>query len=337
MKLPGIKEHEQEGLTLFFGEARERYPFILSLFLRSCIGSHEELFGIVLQTNERLKLLQNNTDYLTQYHGMVKLMSTPFPFPLVQMSRTFLFFWLFTLPLAMLHELRLLSSCIIIFFMTFGFVGLELVAMELDDPFGNDENDLEVYELSKVVYDDICIFLYDCDGAEMLTLLKEVVDDPKLANQVKKNYKTHVRRRTYAQDTSSALEGVNRARTLSDTNVIEETNKSAYVNIRETIPHNLQAEGGEKTPVCELHSSSGLGHKQTSQTSSDFSSVPMDSKIGMVGNLNVDEEACRRQPRRSSSSYSSILIHAKTAVVGTQNIDGETPDNHLYGEHFEDL
>ena len=37
--------------------------------------------------------------------------------------------------------IRLPALFLIIFFVTYGFVGLEYVAMELDDPFGDDFKD----------------------------------------------------------------------------------------------------------------------------------------------------------------------------------------------------
>jgi len=196
--LPILKKHEQQALLSSFGQARERYPIILSVFLRTALSSHQE-FGINLEVNILLMLLRNNVDFLNDYHGLMKLLSNPFPFPLVQMSRTFLFLWVFTLPFAMLETMpedKGWVACAIIFFMTFGFVGLELVAITLDDPFGNDDNDLEAFEISKVVFEDIYIFLYDVDGRETADALRKAIEDPSLEGEVKKNYATHVRRNT---------------------------------------------------------------------------------------------------------------------------------------------
>jgi len=196
--LPILKKHEQQALLSSFGQARERYPIILSVFLRTALSSHQE-FGINLEVNILLMLLRNNVDFLNDYHGLMKLLSNPFPFPLVQMSRTFLFLWVFTLPFALLETMpegQGWVACAIIFFMTFGFVGLELVAITLDDPFGNDDNDLEAFEISKVVFEDIYIFLYDVDGRETADALRKAIEDPSLEGEVKKNYATHVRRNT---------------------------------------------------------------------------------------------------------------------------------------------
>jgi len=85
------------------------------------------------------------------YHGLRILANTPFPFPLVQMGRTFLAFWVFTLPFALCsaqYELIGLLWCI--FFVTYGFVGLEYVSTELDDPFGDDATDFDDLGMAEV-------------------------------------------------------------------------------------------------------------------------------------------------------------------------------------------
>jgi len=197
--LPMLKKHEQEALLASVGESRERCPILLSMFLRTAISAHES-FEVQLQTNEKLRLLENNTDFVKDYHGLMKLLTTPFPFPLVQMTRTFLFLWVFTMPLALLEDIdKPFATIFIVIIITAGFVGMEFVAMEMDDPFGADENDLEIYKLSLVVYEDIQLFLFDVDGEEQTSLLKKVIEDPSLEMCVKRSYKKHVRNGTLIQ------------------------------------------------------------------------------------------------------------------------------------------
>lgn len=71
-------------------------------------------------------------------------MTTPVPFPLIQMTRTILMVYIFSLPFLFIsYDDYFTEGAIAVFFLTFGFVGLELVAIALDDPFGEDENDFE--------------------------------------------------------------------------------------------------------------------------------------------------------------------------------------------------
>lgn len=57
--------------------------------------------------------------------------------------------------------------------MTTAFVGLEFVAIELDDPFGDDANDFDVLGLATVTFKDIYIYIYDLHGE---TESKELLD-----------------------------------------------------------------------------------------------------------------------------------------------------------------
>jgi predicted membrane chloride channel (bestrophin family) len=71
-------------------------------------------------------------------------MTTPVPFPLIQMTRTFLFLYIFTVPFVFLSDdSSTFAHCFTIFLLTYGFMGLEVVSIELDNPFGDDPNDFK--------------------------------------------------------------------------------------------------------------------------------------------------------------------------------------------------
>jgi predicted membrane chloride channel (bestrophin family) len=60
------------------------------------------------------------------------------------MSRTFLFFYIYTLPSALLTASSTPEAdLVILFIVTYGFIGLELISIELDDPFGEDVIDFD--------------------------------------------------------------------------------------------------------------------------------------------------------------------------------------------------
>ena len=81
------------------------------------------------------------------------------------MARTFLFVWIFSLPFVLVRDVTKLPALLmLIFFITYGFVGLEFVSIELDDPYGDDPNDFDVMGLAKIVFDDIYVAVYDVDG-----------------------------------------------------------------------------------------------------------------------------------------------------------------------------
>jgi predicted membrane chloride channel (bestrophin family) len=52
------------------------------------------------------------------------------------MARTFLFLFVFTVPFVMVSDKSSdLAHCFVVFLLTYGFVGLEMVAIELDSTF----------------------------------------------------------------------------------------------------------------------------------------------------------------------------------------------------------
>ena len=75
---------------------------------------------------------------------------------------------------------------------TYGFIGLEYVAIELDDPFGDDPNDFDVRGLAEVVFDDIYIAIHDIDGEEAADALRKNVRMP-LNKLTQKTVKSHKR------------------------------------------------------------------------------------------------------------------------------------------------
>ncbi len=98
-----------------------------------------------LELLERVKLMDMMNDFVTSYRDLLVLASTPLPFPLLQMARTFLFLWTFSLPFVLRGVVdEAFVSYVFVFFLTYGFIGLELVSLQLLHPFGDGINDLNV-------------------------------------------------------------------------------------------------------------------------------------------------------------------------------------------------
>ena len=75
------------------------------------------------------------------------------------MARGFLFLWVFALPLALLHEdYDFIAVLFFAFLSTYGFVGIEKVSIEMEDPFGNDQNDISEEWLAEVKRHILCYF-----------------------------------------------------------------------------------------------------------------------------------------------------------------------------------
>mmetsp|Transcript_10926 Transcript_10926/g.16378 ORF Transcript_10926/g.16378 Transcript_10926/m.16378 type:complete len:313 (-) Transcript_10926:234-1172(-) len=127
-------------------------PMELVAYVHAAITLQKKYLSEPLIIHKELKLHQYASEFTNYYHELAKFSATPYPFPTAQMTRIFLFVWMFSLPFALVHvSEEPYSIVLIIFFITYGFFGLEFVSIELDDPFGDDPNDLEMDALSKVI------------------------------------------------------------------------------------------------------------------------------------------------------------------------------------------
>ena len=109
------------------------------------------------QLLERVQLITKLAEFLSDYRMCLQLASTPLPFSLVQMGRVFLCIWTFTMPLVLRQGpfSDVWSAMVFLFFLTYGFIGLELAAMALASPFGDGSNDIGVSALRDAAYDGI--------------------------------------------------------------------------------------------------------------------------------------------------------------------------------------
>lgn len=160
-----------------------RAPLIFASHLRKLLLEPRQNKDLDIDLNivEEIKLLSYVSDFCTSCYGLNKLITTPFSFPLVQMSRTMLFFWVFTLPMALMNDsAERIQIAIIIFFVTYGFIGMEYVSIELDDPFGDDPNDFKTLRMAQIIYEDIYLTLYQMDGKKYADSLMRKVSNKKV-------------------------------------------------------------------------------------------------------------------------------------------------------------
>lgn len=152
-----------------------RAPITFCHLLKQTIMTHPEYLGYKLAVNEYRDLLFFVASFQEAFHGFRVLVFTPYPFPLVQMTRAFLFFWVYTLPLVLLKDYRLWSSLLIVLLVSFGFIGIEYVSMALDDPFGDDTNDVDEHGMALLTYEDLYLAIYRTDGPAAAFELRERV------------------------------------------------------------------------------------------------------------------------------------------------------------------
>ena len=102
-----------------------------------------------LEPIECVQLVNKLQEYGSSYNQLLILSSTPLPFPLVQMARAFLLVWTFSMPLVLLEGpfQDTYAAQTFLFFLTYGFIGLELVSIKLSDPFGHSRDDVQLSKM----------------------------------------------------------------------------------------------------------------------------------------------------------------------------------------------
>jgi len=161
-----------------------RVPTRIAFLLRQSIHSHSKRLQVPLELIFEHRCLTNVDVFLNAYAGMRKFLTTPVPFPLVQMTRTFNFAYVFTVPFVLLSDdSSIYAHCLQVFILTYGFVGLELVAIELDDPFGDDANDFDNLVVAETVMEDVYLTIRNIDGEEASRKLREKMGHVRVANR----------------------------------------------------------------------------------------------------------------------------------------------------------
>jgi predicted membrane chloride channel (bestrophin family) len=125
-------------------EETMRVPIRMAYLLRKTVHSQGTVLSEPIALVQENQMLASINSFMGGYYGIRTFVTTPVPFPLIQMARTFLFLYVFTVPFVLLRDdSSRFAHCFAVFLLTYGFMGLEVVAIELDNPFGDDENDFD--------------------------------------------------------------------------------------------------------------------------------------------------------------------------------------------------
>lgn len=143
-----------------------RVPLRVSQRLQEKIMDHDSL-PKNLDPIQEMQILDRVHTYMDGYREFRKILTAPLPLPWVQLARIFVFAYCFTLPFALFDDqldMGTIQSFFVLLIVTYGFVGCELLYIELDDAFGDDANDLPVVEESVAAATDILLSLASVDG-----------------------------------------------------------------------------------------------------------------------------------------------------------------------------
>lgn len=93
-------------------------------------------------------------DFLDLIGGCERIKNTPIPYSYMMYMKKFIFIYIITLPFGFLSQSGLLTIPIVVL-ISFVLLSVELIAEEIEDPFGRDTNDLPLDELAGKMKDNV--------------------------------------------------------------------------------------------------------------------------------------------------------------------------------------
>jgi putative membrane protein len=138
-----VAEHIPADMIAAFNKAYHKPNFILAELSKRT----NELMMNKKINGEQFLILENKISELTDILGACeRIKNTPIPFGYAIHLKRILLIYLITLPFAFVESIGWWSIPVaMIVFYTM--IGIELIAEEIEDPFGNDENDLPVDDI----------------------------------------------------------------------------------------------------------------------------------------------------------------------------------------------
>lgn len=99
--------------------------------------------------------LDNNVQLLIDYMGACeRIQKTPLPYAYAVHLRRALIVFCFTLPFVLVHSFHW-ATIPATFFVSYTFLGIEEIGVEIENPFGHDENDLPLEKICETIQRDV--------------------------------------------------------------------------------------------------------------------------------------------------------------------------------------
>lgn len=139
-------------------KGKDHIPNMLALLLTARIAHlHEKK---VISGEEFFVLDKELKEFSDILGGCERIRNTPIPYSYSMYIKKFIFTYIVTLPFAFLTEFHYFTVPIVLMIF-FILVSVELIAEEIEDPFGNDRNDLPTDELSDKIKKNVRELLLD--------------------------------------------------------------------------------------------------------------------------------------------------------------------------------
>lgn len=114
-----------------------------------------ELKNKAILSDTQLLFLNEEVRSFTNIVGACeRIRSTPIPYSYSMFIKKFIFLYTVTLPLGLVEDFRWVTIPMVIF-VFYAFASLELIAEEIEDPFGNEENDLPTDDIALKIQENL--------------------------------------------------------------------------------------------------------------------------------------------------------------------------------------
>ncbi len=116
-----------------------------------------------LTGDQLINLDKELKDLIDIMGGCERIRNTPIPYSYMMYIKKFIFIYVITLPFGFLTDSGYFTI-LIVMLITFVLMSVELIAEEIEDPFGTDPNDLPTDELSHKIKDNVAEILLEPVG-----------------------------------------------------------------------------------------------------------------------------------------------------------------------------
>ena len=144
-------KNEETGMMLFDGldlkiDHEKHRPNQIAKMLFQKLN---DLYAAGKITGDQLIILNAEIQSFTDVCGACeRIKNTPIPYSYSAFIKKFIFFYVMTLPFGYVFSLGYYVVPVVVFIF-YVLASLELIAEEIEDPFGNDENDLPTHKISE--------------------------------------------------------------------------------------------------------------------------------------------------------------------------------------------
>jgi len=147
----GYKEEElEEHPNLHINDLKQVNHIPNKIALQLYIES-DSLVKQHLISEEKLIVLNEELRSFTNIAGACeRIKNTPIPYSYSSFIKRIIFLYIITLPFGIIHDLKW-ATIPIVLFIFYAFGSLELLAEEIEDPFGTERNDLPTDELANTI------------------------------------------------------------------------------------------------------------------------------------------------------------------------------------------